>query len=79
MNWKDVLKTETSKKVFEVLLEAGADPETVFNILKNDITNENQQKELLEIIENEQISDSNVMIMTAIEIDERDNPEAYEF
>lgn len=79
MNWKDVLKTETSKKVFEVLLEAGADPETVFNILKNDITNENQQKELLEIIENEQISDPNVMIMTAIEIDERDNPEAYEF
>lgn len=77
MNWKEVLNTETSKKVFEVLLEAGAEPETVFNTLKYDITNETQQKELLDIIKNEQISDPNAMIMIATEIDERDNPEAY--
>lgn len=78
MNWKDVLNTETSKKVFELLLEAGAEPETVFIILKNDLVKEQQQKELLDIIEKEHISDPNEMIMIATEIDKRDNPEAYE-
>ena len=56
MNWKQELKTEQSKKVFEKLMDAGADMETVLNILRFTIPEKYQQDKLLEKIEKEQIS-----------------------
>lgn len=78
MNWKQEIKTETEYKVFETLMDAGADLETVLNTIKFTIPCENQQKELLKIIEEQGIYHPNVMILTALEISERDNPELYE-
>jgi hypothetical protein len=59
-------------------MDAGADLETVLNTIKFTIPCENQQKELLKIIEEQGIYHPNVMILTALEISERDNPELYE-
>ena len=77
MNWKQELKTEQSKKVFEKLMDAGADMETVLNILRFTIPEKYQQDKLLEKIEKEQISNPSGMIMAAIEIDEAEHPEFY--
>jgi hypothetical protein len=78
MNWKQEIKTETEYKVFETLMDAGAELETVLNTIKFTIPSEKQQKELLKIIEDQGIYHPNVMILTALEISERDNPELYE-
>lgn len=77
MNWKQELKTEQSKKIFEKLMDAGADMETVLNILRFTIPEEYQQQKLLEKIEKEKIYHPNGMIMAAIEIDEAEHPENY--
>ena len=77
MNWKEELKTQTAYKVFETLMEAGAEMDTVLNIIRINIPEEEQQKKLLDIIEKESIYSPNEMIMAAIEIDEEANPELY--
>lgn len=77
MNWKDELKTQQSKKIFEILMDAGAEMETVLNILRFTIPEECQQEKFLNKIEKENITHPNGMIMAAIEIDEKENPESY--
>lgn len=78
MNWKDELKTETACKVFETLMEAGAEMDTILNIIRINIPEEEHQKKLLDIIEKENIASPNEMIMAAIAIDEEVNPDLYE-
>lgn len=77
MDWKKELKTEQSKQIFEILMDKGADLETVINILRFVIPEENKQDKLLEIIKNDELMPPNAIIMQAIEIDEQENPEKY--
>lgn len=77
MDWKKELKTEQSKKIFEILMDKGADLETVINILRFVIPEESKQDKLLEIIKNDELMHPNGIIMEAIAIDEQENPEKY--
>ncbi len=77
MDWKKELKTEQSKQIFEILMDKGADLETVINILRFAIPEESKQDKLLEIIREDELMSPNEIIMQAIEIDEQENPEKY--
>ena len=77
MDWKKELKTEQSKQIFEILMDKGADLETVINILRFAIPEERKQDKLLKIIRDDELMSPNAIIMQAIEIDEQENPEKY--
>lgn len=77
MDWKKELKTEQAKQIFEILMDKGADLETVINILKFVIPEEKKQDKLLEIIREDELMPPNGIIMQAIKIDEQENPEKY--
>lgn len=77
MNWKQELKTPKAKKIFEILMNAGADMETILNTLRFTIPEETQQEKLLKIIKENQLVYPNEIIMAAIEIDESENPDNY--
>lgn len=77
MDWKKELKTEQSKQIFEILMDKGADLETVINILRFAIPEERKQDKLLKIIRDDELMSPNEIIMQAIEIDEQENPEKY--
>lgn len=77
MDWKKELKTEQSKQIFEILMDKGADLETVINILRFAIPGERKQDKLLKIIRDDELMSPNEIIMQAIEIDEQENPEKY--
>lgn len=77
MNWKKELKTPKAKKIFEILMNAGADMETILNTLRFTIPEETQQEKLLKIIKENQLVYPNEIIMAAIEIDESENPDNY--
>lgn len=77
MDWKKELKTEQSKQIFEILMDKGADLETVINILRFAIPEERKQDKLLKIIRDDKLMSPNEIIMQAIEIDKQENPEKY--
>lgn len=77
MDWKKELKTEQSKQIFEILMDKGADLETVINILRFAIPEERKQDKLLKIIRDDELMSPNEIIMQAIKIDEQENPEKY--
>ncbi len=77
MNLNQKLKTEQAKEIFEILMDKGADLETVLNILHFTIPDKKQQDKLLKIIKGDKYMSPNEIIMAAIEIDEAEHPENY--
>lgn len=77
MNWNQELKTPQAKEIFEILMNAGADMETILNTLRFTIPEETKQEKLLKIIKENQLVYPNEIIMAAIEIDESENPDNY--
>lgn len=77
MNWEQELKTPQAREIFEILMDAGADMETVLNTLRFTIPKETQQEQLLKIIKENKLVYPNEIIMAAIEIDESENPDNY--
>ena len=71
---KKELKTEQAKKIFEILMDAGADMETVLNVLRLNIPEEYQQDLLLKAIKDEELVYANEIILKAVEIDETEHP-----
>lgn len=75
-NWKERINTPLARELFEMMMDAGGEMQTIVTTVE--CLTEEQCSEVLKIIKEEEISSPNLMIMTATEIDERDNPELYE-
>lgn len=75
-NWKERLKFQATRDLFEMMMDAGGEMQTIVTTIE--CLTEEQCLEAIKIIKEEEIFSPNLMIMTAIEIDERDNPELYE-
>lgn len=82
MSWQEKLvNTETEQLLYELLEPLFRErtlrgDESLFCIL-NDLREQHQQKELIEIIKNNTLTPSQI-VLRALDIDIRDNPQDYE-
>lgn len=64
---RDKFKTETSKKLYDILIEKIGHTESIYGILSR-LQGDEKRQNLINFIEDENVSDSDVIILASLDI-----------